>query len=134
MIEKIYILVAQHLILLEKVILLSNNILKHTKLEDINSIVKESENRDRLVNIIAKLQGDIERVVEQLAPHIVTKELISVLKYWNIDLNTLCKKVNLIDQEIIEQLSEQKESLTKEIATIFQAKEQFKGYNLSSVK
>ena len=102
--------------------------------EDLDGVVSETDNRERLVNIIAKLQHSIEEQINQLNASEVSNDDIAILKSWFQDLSIWSERMIELDKETVEILSQQKENTTKEIAHIFKNKEMFKGYNHSSKK
>ena len=129
MIEILFGKIQEHLSLLDLSVQSSERIKHFAKNENIDGVVNETENRERLVNIIGKIQGEVEEKINQLDGNGITTDEIQILKSWFLDLNNWSEKMLILDQETVEYLDQQKESTTKEIATIFRSKEIFKGYN-----
>ena len=134
MFESIYTQIMQHLALMDKVVTTSMQLYCAARNEDIHRVKLESDNRERLINIIRSLQSKVEDVITSLDIADATPELLDVLKCWSWDVNIWIEKINLLDNETMEVLASQKEKTTQEIATIYKSKEQFKGYNLNNVK
>lgn len=129
MTEKLFLKIQEHLSLLDLAVQSSEKIKIFARNENIDGVVSETENRDRLVSVIAKIQGDVEEKINQLDGSEINIDEIQILKSWFQDLTNWSEKMLACDQETVEYLDQQKESTTKEIATIFRSKEIFKGYN-----
>lgn len=89
------------------------------------------ENRERMLNQLAELQASIESEANQLT---LSDELLDLLRTWLNDLNLWVERFIEHDRSIILDLTHLKEQTTREIATIYKAREGHKGYNLKSVK
>jgi len=118
-----------HLTLLEQALNLSSKILFYSSIQDLNGVVSETENRERLMNIISKVQRSIEEDITIMDAKDVTNNDLAILKSWFNDLANWSDKITAHDRETVENLSQQKDETTREIATIFRNKESFKGYN-----
>jgi hypothetical protein len=129
MIEKLYEKIQEHLSLLDLAVISSEKIKQFAMNEDLDGVVTETENRERLVNIVGKIQAELEEQINLFDGSDITASEILVLKAWFQDLNTWSERMLACDQEAVEYLDQQKESTTKEIALIFKSKEIFKGYN-----
>lgn len=123
-----------HLSLLELALNTSAKIKFFASISDVDQVISETENRERLVNVIGQLQGIIETKISSLGPQDLQGDTISILKSWFNDLSIWSDKMIELDRETVELLNQQKEDTTKEIATIFKNKEMFKGYNHSAKK
>lgn len=134
MINAIFENIQEHLCMLELAVLSSEKIKIAATGELLDEVVLENENRERIVNIVAKIQRKIEDQINLLGPSEITLDGIQVLKSWFQDLNLLSEQMLTFDSETVELLAQQKESTTKEIATIFKNKEVFKGYNHAGKK
>ncbi|AUN96612.1 hypothetical protein DOM21_18750 [Bacteriovorax stolpii] len=134
MINALFENIQQHLSMLDLALLSSQKIASMARTEDLDGVVSETDNRERLVNIIAKLQHSIEEQINQLNASEVSNDDIAILKSWFQDLSIWSERMIELDKETVEILSQQKENTTKEIAHIFKNKEMFKGYNHSSKK
>lgn len=132
--DAIIVKIQQHLSMLDLALLSSEQIASMARTEDLDGVVSETDNRERLVNIIAKLQQSIEEQINQLNAAEVTQSEIQILKAWFQDLSVWSDRMIEFDKETVEILSQQKENTTKEIAHIFKNKEMFKGYNHNQKK
>ena len=126
--------IQEHLGLLDLALLSSQKISSLAQLEDLDGVVNETDNRERLVNVIGRVQQGIENQINQLNAAELKAEDILILKSWFQDLSNWSDKMIEHDKETVEFLGQQKENTTKEIAHIFKNKEMFKGYNNSSKK
>lgn len=126
--------IQNHLSMLDLALLSSQKITSMARTEDLDGVVDETDNRERIVNIIGKLQQGIEEQINQLNAAEVTQDDIQILKAWFQDLSIWSDRMIELDKETVEILSQQKENTTKEIAHIFKNKEMFKGYNHNSKK
>ena len=134
MINDIFHHIQAHLSLLEVALHTSAKIKFFANLGDIDQVISETENRERLVNIIGQIQSVIENKIQALGPQDMQEDSLDILKTWFNDLSNWSEKMIEIDRETVELLDQQKENTTKEIATIFKNKEMFKGYNHSAKK
>lgn len=129
MLNEIMISIQGHLAMLELALSSSKKITAFASLENLDAVVAETENRERLVNIIGKLQSTIENQINQLNAAALQDDDIMILKAWFHDLSVWSDRMIEADKETVEILSQQKENTTKEIAHLFKNKELFKGYN-----
>lgn len=129
MIEKLFDNIQAHLSMLDLAVASSEKIRNFAKGGDLDGVVNETENRERLVNIVAKIQRSVEDQINLLDAGDITADGVLVLKAWFQDLNVWSERMLLCDRETVEHLGQQKEDTTKEIAHIFKNKEIFKGYN-----
>ncbi len=129
MLNEIMISIQGHLSMLELALASSKKIAAFASLENLDAVVAETDNRERLVNIIGKLQSTIENQINQLNAAALQPDDIMILKSWFHDLSVWSDRMIEVDKETVEILSQQKENTTKEIAHLFKNKELFKGYN-----
>lgn len=129
MINKIFENIQNHLSMLDLAVDCSENIRNLAAKEDLNGVVSETENRERIVNIVAKIQRDVEDQINLLETSQIKQDDILILKSWFQDLGTWSERMLAFDKETVELLGQQKDNTTKEIALIFKNKEIFKGYN-----
>lgn len=129
MIEKLFDNIQEHLSMLDLAVISSEKIRNFAKNEDLEGVVSETENRERLVNVVAKIQRDVENQINLLDAGDISADGILILKAWFQDLNTWSERMLTCDRETVEYLGQQKDNTTKEIALIFKNKEIFKGYN-----
>lgn len=134
MINTIFENIQDHLSMLDLAVHCTERINIFAKNEDLDRVISETENRDRIVNIVGVLQKEVENQINQLTASDITQEGLSILKAWFHDLSIWSERMILIDQETVELLAQQKENTTKEIGLIFKNKEMFKGYNLEGKK
>ena len=123
-----------HLSMLDLALTSSKKISNYAQQENLDSVVSETENRDRLINAIGTIQGSIEKQINQLNAALLKAEDINILKSWFYDLSVWSDKILEADKETVEILSQQKDDTTKEIAHLFKSKELFKGYNHNAKK
>jgi hypothetical protein len=129
MLNEIMVNIQGHLAMLELALISSKKIATFASLENLDAVVSETDNRERIVNIIGKLQSSIENQINQLNAAALQPDDIMILKSWFHDLSLWSDKMIEVDKETVEILSQQKENTTKEIAHLFKNKELFKGYN-----
>ncbi|ATH06469.1 hypothetical protein BIY24_00480 [Halobacteriovorax marinus] len=134
MISRIYNLLMRHTALLDSGLKLTHAMYLATSRGDINLVNFEADNRERVINVLEKFQSEIEDMTATLKADEVTPELVEILKAWQNDLRNWSSEVQAIDNKSSELLEAQKLETTKEIATVFTSRQQFKGYNLSSTK
>lgn len=134
MIEKLFDNIQEHLSMLDLAVHSSEKVRNFAKNEDLEGVVNETENRERLVNIVAQIQRSVEEQINLLDAGDISADGILILKAWFQDLNTWSERMLSCDKQTVEYLGQQKENTTKEIALIFKNKEIFKGYNHLSKK
>jgi hypothetical protein len=126
--------IQEHLSLLDMALTCSEKIIVHATKGNLDAVINETENRERLVNVIGKVQGSIEDQINQLDASALTNDDIMILKAWFQDLAMWSEKMMACDRATIELLGQQKEETTKEISSLFKNKEMFKGYNHAQKK
>lgn len=119
---------------MDSVLILSMKIFEAAEQENESRLTLESNNRERLINIIDQIQSKTEIMIKALPSSSLGQEFIDVLILWSQEVANWVEDVDQIDQKILDKLYTLKESTTKEIATIFKSRQQFKGYNLNSVR
>ncbi|MBT3234973.1 MAG: hypothetical protein HN353_03385 [Bdellovibrionales bacterium] len=132
--EKIIYSIQKHLNYMDSVLILSMKIFEAAEQENESRLTLESNNRERLINIIDQIQSKTEIMIKALPSSSLGQEFIDVLILWSQEVANWVEDVDQIDQKILDKLYTLKESTTKEIATIFKSRQQFKGYNLNSVR
>ncbi len=105
---------------------------KAAKNDDLNFVINESDNRERLVKIFEYVQNKIESIITNQQS--LSKEEKEILLTWSQEVSTWYAKTTQFDEDTGSILETKKEALTREIALIFKNKELHKGYSLSSVK
>lgn len=134
MIEKIEYLIIRHTDLMDMCSTCSSRMLEAAMAGNVELADQESLNRERLVNIISKVQTSIENEINKTHVTEGSNYLVSLVKAWSNDIEIWLQKVGKLDQEIVSALEEEKQKTTQEISSTFQNKEKIKGYNLNSVK
>lgn len=129
MINELFENIQNHLSMLDLAVSCSENIRNLAAKDDLNGVVSETENRERIVNIVTKIQREVEEQINLLNTSDIKQEDILILKAWFQDLANCSERMLEYDRETVELLGQQKENTTKEIALIFKNKEIFKGYN-----
>ncbi len=123
-----------HLSLLEIALHSSIRIKNYAQAENLDSVANETDNRERIINVVSQIQHKIEKQIDLLTAPDLSPDSLPILKAWFQDLAHWTDKMSTIDYETVEILALQKEETTKELGTIFKNKELFKGYNLSIKK
>lgn len=134
MINELFDSIQKHLSMLDLALASSQKIKAFAALENLDAVSSETDNRERLINILGSIQQSIEEQINQLNAAALTSDDIMILKCWFQDLNLFSESMIALDKETVEILAQQKEETTKEIAHIFKNKEMFKGYNHSNKK
>lgn len=111
----------------------TNTILKAIQHGNWKAVEFETNNRARLLNIIAKDQGHIEKIINNLIDEEVTSENINLIKSWAFDTQSWIDKTAKEDDTIIAALNNSKDEVTKDLASLFKSKQAFRGYNLHDV-
>lgn len=102
--------------------------------QDWNGVEQNTNNRERLLGIIAQEQTSIEAIINSIFTEELTPENINIIKSWALDTQEWINKTALADDQIVEALNDSKDEVTKEIASIFRSKTAFRGYNLNDVR
>lgn len=123
-----------HLALLDLALQSSSKIKAYALIEDLDNVANETDNRERIINIVGHIQHKVEKQIDQLTAQDLSDDSLPILKSWFNDLAIWTDKMTSLDAETVDLLASQKEATTKEIVTIFKNKEVFKGYNLSNKK
>lgn len=134
MLNEIMVSIQSHLAMLDLALTSSKKITAFASLENLDAVVSETENRERLMNIVANIQSSVEKQINQLNAALLQPDDIMLLKTWFHDLSVWSEKMIEVDRETVEILGQQKDNTTKEIAHLFKNKELFKGYNHNAKK
>src|SRR5690606_18836312 len=112
---------AQELIykLIEKAVILTADAMNLSTSDNVEDINKLISHRDHILNIFSNTYDRLEKNLNQ--------------EYKN-QLNQLIIQIMDMDQLILENLEKQKEKVQIDIAKIFKNRENFKGYNLNTLK
>ncbi len=133
MFEFIEQLIMRHTAIMDQVLSATIHIVECTQKESIKEIENSTQNRERLINQLAELQGKIETLIENLIAKEMNQTNISIIKAWLEDLSIWSITIQKIDQYLIDSLNHKKNKTSKEIATLFESKSKLKGYNLNNV-
>lgn len=126
-------LIMRHLDVSEAILNYSKRMLLSVKEGDISRLELNTSNRERLINILRDLQGEIDRTAIKLAPY--KNESISLIaRSWLGDNQRLMEQVELTDARLIQAMEDHKLEIRKQIGGIFKNRKSLGGYNLSSVK
>ncbi len=130
---KIELLIKEHMYMLDKSLLSSKKIDRYLKDERLKEMTAETENRERLFNIIEYIQNKIEKMLNLILQDELSKEYLQGIKNWQKDMTNKVDQIIQLDHQIVCQLENAKDQTSKEIATIYKQKQLFKGYNLGDV-
>lgn len=109
--------------LIAKALQLTQNILEKSEQQDINQVVSLLDQRERLINVIQKLEKELNEIPKELHA-----------KYWTDEITDSLDLIKKYDDQIILNLEAAKINTHNEIANTFQNKEKIKGYNLNNLK
>jgi len=126
--------IEEHTYMLSEIIKISEKIHANAKSVDLDSLLFDVENRERLINILGYIQRKIEDTVGELKAEEIGQEILDTLGQWRAKVSTKLQIIKELDEQIVEYLCQNKDKITKEIGVIFQLKQRFKGYNLNNVK
>ncbi|MDD4975211.1 MAG: hypothetical protein PHY93_12710 [Bacteriovorax sp.] len=129
MIETLFENIQRHLSMLDLAVNSSEKIRNFARSTNLEGVVEETENRERIVNIVTQIQRRVEEQINLLNPSEISNDDILILKAWFQDLSVLSERMLTCDRETVELLGQQKEDTTKEISLIYKNKEIFKSYN-----
>lgn len=134
MVTKLFEDIQEHLSMLDLAVNSSEKIRIYAQTENLELLVRETENRERIINIVTQIQRKVEEQINLLHPKDISSDGVHILKCWFHDLNILSEKMLAFDKEAVELLAQQKEETTKEIAMVFKNRQVFKNYNHSEKK
>ncbi len=132
--EYVYRLIMVHLGIFDVISDLTNRALMALSENNLESMMYDLQNKDRLINILSEVQAEIEDLIETTAQENIDSEFVNIIKTWSNDLNLNLEKISHLDMELTDALNNAKDETSKELASIFRSFEQFKGYNLSTTK
>lgn len=107
---------------------------KSVQEKDWQAVEENTNNRERLLSIVAQEQESIEAIINSIFSEELTPENINIIKSWAFDTQDWISKTAMADEEILNTLNDSKDEITKEIASIFRSKTAFRGYNLNDVR
>jgi hypothetical protein len=132
--NQLVLLLMRHLSLLDRSEKLTYQMHKAAASGDIAKVHYESDNRERMINVIETFQTSIEDTISKAKSDKINPTFVEIMKCWSHDVNLWVERTTKIDNETTGLLEAQKEQATREIATVFKTNQQFKGYNLNNVK
>ena len=94
MIQELFENIQEHLSMLDLAVHCTERINVFARNEDIDRVASETENRDRIVNIVAQIQKVIEDQINRLSPGDIDQDGILILKSWFQDLALWSEKIN----------------------------------------
>jgi len=125
--------IMKHLDLLENVYKISIKIFSSASRGMIDEVSSESENRERLINILESVQAQAEATLNKMSDF-TDLELLMIIRSWREDVNYWIDKIRNVDSNTTLLLEQLKEEATIEIANVYKNKESLKGYNLNSIR
>ncbi len=129
---KVFDYIEQYNEMLEKLLFISKDLVYLSQKQDIAGIELQSQNRDRLVNIMSKLQFKLEQFLlasgETLSP-----ETIQTLAAWDKDVRLVIADIQELDQQCVFHLTNSKEQIGQEISLVHKNKNSIQGYNLNKI-
>ncbi len=125
--------IMRHLDLMNVLVDATQSMLKNSQSGNFESVEQIADNRERLINIVRLLQDEIESKLQSATTHYTSSE-IDVFKSWISDVTEIVKKNDELDRQCLEELSQAKESTTREISNVYKTRKQFQGYNLNNTK
>ena len=127
-------LIMVHTDFMDRILVSTRRLLLATNQGDMDSIDFESDNRERMINIIEQVQFTIEERLNTFFTKESIEEVTPILNAWANDLGLWYEKIGLIDDETTQGLELMKEETAKEIGAVYRNRENFRGYNLNSLK
>lgn len=112
----------------------TNGIINAIQNENWGAVEFETNNRARILNIIAMEQEKIEKLINGLIAEEINSESMALIKSWAFDTQNWISETADKDDQIIDMLNHSKDETTKEIAAMFKSKQAFRGYNLNDVR
>ena len=116
--NKIEYKIQRHLCLLDASIKSTERLLQASIERNLDVAEFESQNRERIIGAVEKLQTEIQAQINSLELSSVSQELLEILKCWTQDLTDSFERTLLLDQKITARLSDEKDKTTQQIATI----------------
>lgn len=132
--DTLFSLIMMHTDFMDHIIVSTRRLNLATKRNDMDAIEFESNNRERLINIIEQVQFTIEERLNTFSSSESIEEITPILNAWANDLGLWYERVGVIDDETTQELEGLREETQKEIALVYKTKENFKGYNLNTLK
>jgi len=129
--------VDEHTKMLDKVEQMTKRLLKMSENEDsTDSIASEIENRERLLFVLENIQNNVESLLEKFLSLKLplSNDQIKYLKDWKFAHQQKTESIQKMDERLVLNLSKVKDETTQEIARVFQAGQNLRGYNLKDVK
>jgi hypothetical protein len=131
--SKLFEQIMKHLDLLEGVYKISLNIFRNASNGAIDDVAFQSENRERLINILESVQTQAEASINKISDF-ADLELMLIIRSWREDVNYWIDKIRNVDSNTTVLLEQLREEATIEIANVYKNKESHKGYNLNNLR
>jgi ribosomal protein L7Ae-like RNA K-turn-binding protein len=131
--SKLFEQIMKHLDLLENVYKISVKIFKSASNSEIDEVANQSENRERLINILESVQSQAETSINKISDF-TDQDLMLVIRSWREDVNYWIDKIRNVDSNTTVLLEQLKEEATIEIANVYKNKENLRGYNLNNLR
>ena len=132
--SKLQSLISEHIKLLSKALVASETLLKYSQNNDTNQVVFESENRDRLINLVAIAQDKIDQELLLLTKDDVTEDQRRLLTNWHSQTKNTIQEIQHYNREIVRILSKQKAITKSEIREVGKNKKTLRKYKSSNLK
>jgi hypothetical protein len=131
--SKLFEQIMKHLDLLEGVYKISLNIFRNASNGAIDEVAFQSENRERIINILESVQTQAETSINKISDF-ADLELMLIIRSWREDVNYWIDKIRNVDSNTTVLLEQLREEATIEIANVYKNKEGHKGYNLNNLR
>jgi hypothetical protein len=132
-IDHVYQNIMNHLSMLDLITTASNNILSSAG-DDIDALDFKVENRQRMLEHVGTLQGDIEKSINLLDIATISNSDVEILKIWMLEMNRWVEQQLDLSDQITQVIESQKQAVSQEICSVFKNKSAVKGYNLNNLK
>ena len=124
-------LCSRHLKMLKETFSCSKTILNYAVVSDLDNVIYEIENRERLINIVGYIQAKVESIISNEDSMTVAE--VTSIKDWNFYVDSELKKITECDNLILNVLEGNKSEISKEISKVFKSRLNVKKYNLTNV-
>lgn len=127
-------LISRHLQMMDEILKSTRKMLDFAVNQETEKVTEESQNRERMINIVAHLQNQIDQALRSYADTRVPEEIKKRLAGWSKLFNIKNSIINKEDEKIINLLEKSKKDTTQEIKKNSKNKKSIKGYNLNNTK
>lgn len=126
--------ITTHLNMLDEVIKSSRSILAYSEKGDVQRLEAESNNRQRVINIVEYVQTRIEKSVKVIPPSVFNEEISQTLNNWQKSLGEKIQEIADIDNQLMRSIEANKNQIKDEISSLQPGKKSMKGYHSGNVK